>query len=277
MCFYKEALNSNYETNSTPKNIISMMTSSSDKDIVVIDTVSGIKAINSGSPYLLAATITFGNFYIASTGNDEDKVMDKDDTIVLFGEGQTPDYLFHYLYGDQFDGSIEYVGNVQDASKCLASGKNLATESLVDYVFVAQPVLYSVLNNTQAPTYGKASVYVNIQEEYKKKTNNLSLIQASLFVKNTTDRKLVDAYLSSLEENINLAISSPEVVKEHMNQLSSEEATSLFGINSNVACEVLKDNNALGLGYKSAKENKEAIDKFISLFGMEETNEEIYY
>ena len=35
--------------------------------------------------------------------------------------------------------------------------------------------------------------------------------------------------------------------------------------------------NSIGLGFKKAYDNKEAIDSYISLFGMEKTVEEIYY
>lgn len=277
VAFYNEANNPNFETNSTPSNIVAMINDASDKDVVVIDTVSGIKAIGKGAPYKIAANITLGNFYIASTGNDEDKVMNEGDTIVLFGQNQTPDLVFHYIYGNAFDSSIEYVTNVQDASKCLASGKNLVTSSDVDYVFVAQPVLFAVLNNKDAKTYGKSSVYVNIQEEYKKKSNNLSLIQASVFVKNTTDKKLIDGFLKTLNTNITKAIDTPSIVKEGMESIGSEEAIALYGINPNVAVKVLENNNSLGLGYIKASDNKEAIDNFVNLFGMEGTNEEIYY
>ena len=109
LAFYNHSNNVNYETNSTPSNIVSMMSSSSDYDIVVIDTVSGIKAIEKGAPYKLAANITFGNFFIASTGNDENKVMDKDDTVIVFGQNKTPDLLFNYIYGNDYN--VEYVTN----------------------------------------------------------------------------------------------------------------------------------------------------------------------
>ena len=45
----------------------------------------------------------------------------------------------------------------------------------------------------------------------------------------------------------------------------------------NAAVAVLKNNNGLGLGYKEGLQNKENIDSFISLFSLENTNEEIYY
>ena len=73
----------------------------------VIDTVNGIKAIEKGANYKLAASITFGNFYIASTGIDEDDIMDKDDYIVLFSMGATPDLIFHYvLQSNQFHADL---------------------------------------------------------------------------------------------------------------------------------------------------------------------------
>ena len=280
IAFYKEVGNTNFETNSTPSNIVAMMTSTSDKDIVVIDTVSGIKAINNGAPYLLAANITFGNFFIASTGKDDDGIMNEGDKIVLFGQSQTPDLLFHYLYGESFDSNIEYVANATAAAQCLASGKNVSTSSEIDYVFLAQPALYTILNNTNAPTYGKASIYKNIQEEYKAKTNNQELVQASVFVRKSDDKdynKMLKAYLDNLNQAINEAIENPTLVKESMDQISSEEVASIFQINSNAAKAVLEDNNGLGLGYKEALDNKQSIDSFISLFSLGETNEEIYF
>lgn len=277
VAFYNYSDNDNFTTNGKPDNIVAMMTKGSKQDIVVIDTVTGIRAINNGAPYKIAATITFGNFYIASTGNDTDNAMDSSDVIVLFGQSKTPDLIFHYLYGDIYDNAIEYVDNVQDASKCLAMGKNLLTGNLVDYVLLAQPALFSVLNNINALTYGKSSVYANIQEIYKEKTNDLELMQASVFVKNGSNQNLVKNFLTSLENDITLAISNPQLVVEGMSKVSDEELELLYGINKGVAKKVLLDNNSLGLGYKNSYQNKTAIDKYIDLFGLGETNEEVYY
>ncbi len=277
IAFYKEASNANFETNSVPSNIVAMMNDNSDKDLVVIDTVSGLKAVKNGAPYRIAANITLGNFFIASTGNDEDRTMNPGDTIVLFGQNQTPDYLFHYLYGDIYDETVEFVGNVSDAAVCLSSGKNLLTSSSVDYVFIAQPALYSALNNPNAATYSKASVYLDVQEAYRERSGQSSLIQASVFVKNGADRNSVENYLNTLKENIADAIKTPSLVQDSLNSLSEEEALSRYGIKASVAVNVLAENNALGLGYVEASENKSAIDAFISLFGMEATDEEDYF
>lgn len=270
--FYNYANKSNFETNSVPSNIVAMMSSTSDKDVVVIDTVSGIKAINNGAPFKLAASITFGNFYIASTGNDENGVMDEGDKIVLFGEHQTPDLLFHYLYGSNYDSSIEFVTNVQDAAKCLISGKNAITGSTVDYVFVAQPVLFNALKKNE-----KASLYVNVQDAYKEKSGGKSLIQASIFVKETIrEKNSLYRLLDSIEKDVNNAIENPDLISEGLKDLSTEEVTAKYGVASEVAIAVLKDNNGLGLGFKNSMDIKDQIDSFISLFSLENTNEEIY-
>lgn len=273
LAFYNNVENANFETNSTPSNIVSMMNGNSNYDIVVIDTVSGIKAINNGANFKLAVTLTFGNFYLAATGNDENSTLDKDDVVILFGQNQTPDLLFNKIYGEGYN--VEYVTNVQDAAKCLASGKNMITKSTVDYVFIAQPALYTILNNKDAPTYGNASVYANIQEEYKKITN-YDLVQASLFVNVNSDSKMVDSFLKDLEKDINNLLENPSLLSDKID-FTSQELSTKYGVNFKACEQLLNDDNAIGLGYKKAIDNKENIDNFISLFNLGTTNEEIYY
>lgn len=273
LAFYNHSLNSNYETNSTPSNIVSMMNSSSDYDVVVIDTVSGIKAIEKGAPYKIAATITFGNFYIASTGNDNNNTFEKEDTIVIFGQNQTPDLLFKYIYGEGYN--IEYVTNVQDAAKCLAAGKNMITGSTVDYVFIAQPALYTILNNKDAKTYGKASIHINIQDEYFRKSGN-NVVQASIFVNSNSDRNQLKSFLKGLENDIYNVLENPKLIQSNLNT-EDKAINDKYGVNFNACMSLLNDNNAIGLGYKKAIENKDNIDKFIGLFNIGETNEEIYF
>ena len=75
VAFYNYATNENYTTNGTPANILSGMTQNGN-DIVVIDTLSGLNAIkDADAPYQILATITFGNFYLVGTGNDDDQKM----------------------------------------------------------------------------------------------------------------------------------------------------------------------------------------------------------
>lgn len=273
LAFYNNVDNVNFETNSTPSNIVAMMNGTSSYDVVVIDTVSGIKAINNGANFKIAANLTFGNFYIASTGNDDNDTMDKDDVIILFGQNQTPDLLFNKIYGEGYN--IEYVTNVQDAAKCLASGINMISKSTVDYVFIAQPALYTILNNQNAATYGKASVYANIQDEYKKITNN-ELVQASIFVNNNSDTKMINSFLNDLSKDIFALLDDSTKLASKINY-DDQELTTKFGVNFKACEKLLNDNNQIGLGFKMAIDNKDNIDSFVSLFDLNATNEEIYY
>lgn len=269
--FYNYAKEERFETNSTPKNIVAMMSESSDKDIVVIDTTSGIQAIENGVPYKLAATVTFGNFYIASTGNDDDGVMNKGDTIVLFNKGGIPDILFHYLYGNDFDEKIEYVTAVNNAAACL-SGTNIATGNQVDYVFLAEPVL-----TVQLKSFTNAKIYANIQDEFKKKSDGKEMIQASLFIKNSLDTTIANQFLKELETDINDAIKDSTKIGTALEGMSDEEIKNKMGAPAAIAMAVTKNDNGLGLGFKKAYENKTNIDNFVKLFNIDETSEEIYF
>lgn len=274
--FYKQCQNPNFETNSVPKNIVAMMTETSNKDFVVIDTVSGVQAIGKGAPYKLAASLTFGNFFIASTGNDEDGKMDAGDKIAIFGKGATPDLLFHYIYGTTYDSGIEYDGlsNVQDAAKCLITGKNEATGSSIDYVFIAQPVLLNALAKNS-----KAAVYANIQEKYQEKSGGKRLIQASLFIKNSADKSIAKQFMKDLESDVKAALKNPDVITEEINKvLTTEESSALYGVNPELAVKAIKADNGLGLGYEKSYSIKADIDAFLKdIQGINETSEEIYY
>lgn len=272
VAFYNYATDANFETNGTPTNIVAMMTENSEYDVIVIDTTSGIKAIGNGSPYKMAATITLGNFYLASTGRDADG-MTVGDKIILFGnENAVPSKIFHYLYGTDYDSGIEYVTNVAMASACLVSGTNTATSSNVDYVFIAQPVLYKALQANAS-----ASIYKNIQTEYASKSGNLPLMQASIFVKNSADKTEVNGLLKTLKSDISKGVDDPSKIKEGIDQLEDKDlATSRFGVDS-TTIEAVMSTNGLGLGYMNSFDNKSAVDAYIALFSMGATSEEIYY
>ena len=83
LAFYDQIGNENY-TRVTADAISALWTGDQSPDVIVVDLTSGVKAIENGAAYKLASIITFGNFYLASTGNDENETMDVDDKIVLF-------------------------------------------------------------------------------------------------------------------------------------------------------------------------------------------------
>ena len=270
VAFYNFSDSASFETNGTPSNIVAMMSAAEGPDVVVIDTVSGVNAINNGAPYLLAATITFGNFYIAATGNDEDGVMSADDNIILFGQNQTPDLVWHYIYGSEFDEAVSFVAAAGDAAAVLQTG-NDAQGNPADYVFLAEPALFASLNKNE-----KASIYANVQELYTAKSGT-GMIQASVFVKNDLSDESVNDFLAVLEKDINAALEDPTVVKAGFDKISEDESKAKFGVMAAPVVAVLKQNNRLGLGFKKAYDIKEDIDTFLNVMSKDSTSEEIYF
>ena len=275
LAFYNYAEVSNFETNDVPTNIVGMM-SNGEKDVVVLPTNAGVQAIvNKNAPYKIAATITFGNFYIVSMKNDDNGIMDANDTILLFQNGNVPDKIFHYVYGDELNSALHYVGAVSDAVSAVIGGKftdpDLGQELVPNYVMIAEPALTKV----QIKKGEAISVYANIQEEYKNKSNNAELFQASVFIKNSLDAKTTDAFLKDLEKDIKDAIADPSKMSTGMSKI--EDASTVYGVEPAMAEAVLRKNNGIGLGFKLAKENKEAINTFLGIFGINNVDEKIYY
>lgn len=267
LAFYNYVKDANFETNNDASNIVPMMVKGQ-KDIVVLPTNVGVNAIvNKKVDYKIAATITFGNLFVASTGNDDNGQLDKDDYIVLFQQGSVPDLVFHGVFGKEYDDSIHYVSNAKAASQCLMTGKNIESENEpVDYVLIAEPAFTTVKGKNE-----KVKEYANIQTLYKEKFNS-EIFQASVFVKSGVD---ATSFLSSLEGDIKAALNNGDVLAEKLAQADNAEA--VFGVNPQVAANVTKNGNGMGLGFKLAKDNKEGIDKFLKVFNIDATSEEIYY
>ena len=274
LAFYNYAGLSNFETNAAPATISGQMAAGS-KDVIVLPTNAGVKAIvDNKAPYKLAATITFGNFYIASLNNDDNQVMDENDTILLFQKNNVPDKIFHYVYGDQFDSNIHYAADVSAVAQAVIAGKysdpDTGTEYIPNYVMIAEPALTNVLSKKET-----VSVYANVQEKYKEKSSDQQMFQASVFIKNTVSPIVGLSFLESLQMDIGEAIADPTKLSAGMNKDASP--AEVFGVAPQMAENVLKKNNGMGLGYKYARESKAAIETFLKLFNIEGLNEEIYY
>ena len=273
LAFYNYAQDSNFETNSNASEGILPLMLKGEKDVVILPTNAGVQAITKkNAPYKLAATITFGNVFLASTGHDADNTLNDGDYIVLFSQGQVPDLLFHYVFGTSLDSNAHYVANGTDAAKCLKTGKNMTSANEdVDYVLIAEPALQNVMNTTPNVKIAK-----NIQEEYKAKSNGLEIFQASVFVNNNLDNNKAKSFLKQLEKDVKDGLKDNKKVSDGL--AKAENLTGLYGVPSvEVVEQTFANNNSMGLGFKNAKENKGAIDNFLSLFKIETTNEEIYF
>lgn len=257
------AMTKDFETTTDPSTIVPLM-ASGQVDVAVLPTNVGVNAITKKNvPFKILATITFGNFYIASTGHDDDGIMDADDYIVSFQQGAVPDKIFHYVHGNEFDNALHYVSSAQEAAKCLRLGKNLLDDSKdVDYVLLAEPALTTVLKaNTNA------SLYEDLQSKYKEKSNGLIIPQASVFVSNSLEQKVVqEGIYEALQKSIDGMIENSDTLKVYMNLVSDPET--VFGVKPDVAAEVTKNGNRMGLGCKKASNIKDDINNFLTLFGI---------
>lgn len=265
--FYNFVDNPNFVTNSVPANIIPSM-KNGEKDVVVLPTNVGINAIvKQSAPFKIAATITFGNIYIAKTGNGDDGIMDKDDSIALLQKDNIPGLLFRSVYGNELY-EAGFNVDASEAKYCLDNGQTLNKKS-VDYVLIAEPAL-TLSKGANVSSFE----YANIQDEYFKKYN-LEIFQASVFVNNNTSKSEIDAFLQNLEVDINEGITNPNLIKTGMNK--KEKPQVFFGTSPDSVYSATQNGNRLGLGFKLAKDNKAGIDKFLSLFNIDATTEEIYY
>lgn len=270
IAFYKYSNSSNFETNSgDASNIIATMVNNT-KDIVVLPTNAGVQAITKRNlDYKLAATITFGNLYVVSTGNDADGVMNDGDYILLFQKNQLPDLMFHYVYGEFLESNTHYVASAQEAASCLKAGVDLTNDNKkIDYALLAEPAVTAVLK--AKPEY---KVYANLQEQYKNKSGGFEMFQASVFVSNKKKPNVIKSFLSSLEEDIKNGLENPELIKKELED-KKDKISSLYGISFD---QIEGSIHKIGLGYKNAFENKAAIDNYLKIFNLGGTNEEIYF
>lgn len=270
LAFYNFAQDPNFETNSNAQ-LIAQMMAQGQKDVIVLPTNVGIKTIyQAHANYKIAATLTFGNLFVASTGNDNNGVMDDGDYIILFQQNNVPDLIFHSIYGTSVDSNVHYVDSAELAARCLLTGLDKTRkDEVVDYVLIAEPAFSNV--KAQNPNVKE---YSNLQTLYKQKYET-EIFQASLFINNNADVQSANALLSSLEDDIKKGLENSELVKEGLSKANDPAAK--YGIAPEGAANAIKNGNKFGLGFKQAKENKKAIDNFLSIFNLDETTEEIYF
>jgi hypothetical protein len=268
--FIEYGKSANYETNTNVSNVGTSMLNGS-KDIVVVDLVSGAKLLKNNVDYKLKSILTFGNFYIFSTGNDSNDTIENSDYIVGFGNNNTtPAIIFHDIFPEiEFDA---FVPGVSDIAPLAISGKYDGQN--VDYLLIAEPVLSTVLANANAATHEKGSIKVNLQTEWKIKHNNASIYGAAIFIKNGLDKKflgelVIDLFLQHLSQYIDLIVTNPDKVLESFNEYGDDNAQSLkFGVKGSLAKLTLQNNNGINLGYYDVGNKDEFLNNINTYLGL---------
>ena len=252
----------NFETTTDPSGIPTQMVAKK-FDVVVAPTNVGANAIKGAhAEYKLLATITFGNFYIAATGHDNDGIMDTDDYIVNFQPAGIPNKVFNYVYNSGFASVVHPVTNNLAAQTCLETGKNAADGNAdVDYVLIAEPSLTIGLSNNE-----NAEIYEDLQSKYYLKSGGSIITQASVFVKSSLKSDDVKKeFLPILKSSIEGYVAKPSTLKKTMEKI--EEAETLFGVKSSVAEEATRNGNRMGLGIKESSTILSDTNKFLQVLG----------
>ena len=90
------------------------------------------------------------------------------------------------------------------------------------------------------------------------------------------EKAKADAFLSSINADVTAFLANPSVLDEATAGLDDTFVQSKIGVPAAMLKKMASANNRMGLGYKEAKGNKDAVSTFCSLFGLT-LNEEVYY
>lgn len=256
-----------FETTSNPS-LLKGYFAAKTYDVIVAPTDVGIKAIQEGCEYKLAATVTNGNFYLAATGEDNNNTLDAGDSIVLFQKDGLPDKIFHYVCGTEFDANITYVNNVALASTAFENKEVSNAEGnkiKVDYVLLSEPKV-TALNLAEGVT--------DLSAAFEAKSQTSKIFQASMFVINNKEPE-VGNFLKSAKENIEGMLA--DTTKMTANMAKVEDPQTFFGIPPQMAKKITDKNNGLAITYMPAKDNKEAIKEYMNILGVSGVNDEVFY
>lgn len=242
-------------------------------DIIVAPAKGGLtKIVKAGANYQMAAVVTFGNFALVSTGNDDDNVLNEGDNVLFFQPSDIPGAVFNYLYGDLNLNTVS-VDDVKLTAGPLNTGKiTVGSEEIVlDYIFSADPLITNL---------NKASKIKERAAEAFLGKSGKRIIQAAVFVNKNTSNAKIDEFLNLLQSDMMMGVTNPSNIVTTFNLYgSTSEQENMFGVNATAVYNSMKDYNGLGLGYLRAKEVQEEIDYFINdiLKSGLELDEKVYY
>ncbi len=244
IAFYQQALDGHLETRDTPSLVVAEL--QEDRfGVVVCDLTSGLNSIiNNEADYKLARMITGGNLYLVGIDHDDvvhSEMPKEGDYIVNFGESSLPSEVYRFLFPELVE-TTYYVNAVADAGAVLSGG--LHEGNAVDYVVVAQPVLYNIMNGLTEEQQEARHVVCCLRDIYAEKTGQAAVIpQAGLFINQSMyseHKSYFDGFLDELEDQITTCIEDPDLMKSKINEYSTDptEQSALFGFTADVAYAV---------------------------------------
>ena len=245
-------------------------------DVIVAPTDGGLnQIINNSAHYKIAATVSFGNFFLLSTGNDDDGVLNAGDDVLYFQPSAVPGKVFNYLYGD-LELNTYSVDNFNKTSPVILNNGvykvDETTTVNLDYIFTAEPIVTN--------TNSVSKIYHRAREQFSTKSSGKRIMQASVFVNNNTSSEKINEFLTLLKQDIKAALDNPQAIADIFNVYgNADEQIQLFGYNASTVVGAQNNGNGLGLGFLNAYEYKSDIQSFINLVSpaLGEIGEEVFY
>ena len=272
--FYEAANEGLLTTNSNPSNVGAQLQNDL-YDGVVFDFYNGLKSIkNYQGDYELVRIITGGNLYVV--GFNKEGEPTKDDYIVSFGQGLLPDLVYRSVYGEEIANVTKYVNGVADIGGIMESG--LHNGNQVDYVLVAQPVLFAKMSSS--PIKEQLHIVSSLRNKWYEKTGQTAIPQAGLFINKTkynAHKSVFNGFLAEFEDTINTCIENPSEMKAGIEAIGDANAQKdLFGYTAAVAYNVQKD-GANGFALVSSDDHAELnIQDFLNALGKTNENYDDY-
>jgi hypothetical protein len=247
---YSHANDQNFVTNSNIS-IIEAQFLTNEYDIIIIDHTRGInQIITNSAPFRLARIITKGNLHLVGINKEMDSYPTTLDKVVTFG---SPNAITNKVLTKTFPDitTLYYVNSVTEAGSVLKTG--LYNQEEIDYVLMAQPLLFATLNTTdEYPTKGKLNRIIDLQEEWHNLSNLNGFPQAGIFVCNKTydtHKEELDVFFTLYDQNIDNLINDPNLAISALNEFGDLNAQKArFGITAPILKAMQLDNdNLLGL------------------------------
>ena len=114
----------NFTTTTDPQTGLIPQFKQNNYDVIIAPTQGGLtQIIKQNAAFKIAATITFGNFYLVSTGRDEDGILNESDKVCIFQENDIPGKVFNYLYSDL--GLDTYAVNAASDTKVVIENEGI--------------------------------------------------------------------------------------------------------------------------------------------------------
>lgn len=212
-------------------------------DVIFAPTNLGAKLYQSGSKYLFAGTVVWGNYYLVTTAKTSFEMSSlSNQDIVVFGQNQTSDIIMKFLSQSlDIEMNFTYVDSVASAAAIFMADKT-------KIVMVAEPTLSNIKSKVTDLQI------IDLQTVYQSVTNESSYPQAGVFVLNSLTKRQINQFLDDLKNSIDTANEKPIETGELAETLE-------IGFTKEIVASAIPFSH---LEFQSASDSKTALETYFN-------------